>query len=653
VIPKETIDQIFDLARIEEVVSDFLPLKKRGVNMIGLCPFHNEKTPSFTVSPAKGIFRCFGCGESGNSVGFVMKHENMTYPEALKFLAGKYGIEVKEEEKSSEEMQKQAERESLMAVTAFAMSHFQQRLTQHEEGKAIGLQYFYERGISDHLVEKFQLGYSLESWDDLQQSAVDKGYTKEHLLKVGLLVENDQQRVYDRFRGRVIFPIHNLSGRPIGFGGRILDSSKSKAKYVNSPESEIYHKSDVLYGLHLARTPIVKAENCFLVEGYTDVISMHAAGVENVVASSGTSLTTGQIKLLKRYTKLITILFDGDSAGLKAAFRGIDMIIEEGLNVRVVLFPEGEDPDSYARAHSAEELTEFLEKESRDFILFKSDLLSKEAGDDPVKKANMVKDIVETISLVPENIDRLFFLRQTANIVDIDEQVLINEVNKYRRKKYYKDQKRQEYQPEPTPPKKEPQVLIKDNRKDFEREIIRVLLNFGAMEFEPFLAGMKSLVSGEEGQMWSVASFVVGSLQQDEIDLKTTEATRKLFQEYVDALEQGIVPATPFFVQHEDVEVQNLAIDLLTEVYNLHQWSKVGIEVALETNPKVLSQLVVKAVFSLKLKITNSLIQELMDQLKEEEDALRVVELQNRTQALLMVRNNIAKQMGRTILPDA
>ena len=621
--------------------------------MIGLCPFHNEKTPSFTVSPAKGIFRCFGCGESGNAVGFVMKHENMTYPEALKYLGGKYGIEIQEEEQSSEEKQKQAERESLMAVTAFALGHFQERLTKHEEGKAIGLQYFYERGISDHLIEKFQLGYSLESWDDLQKHALEKGYTKEHLLKVGLLVESEQHKIYDRFRGRVIFPIHNLTGRPIGFGGRILDSSKSKAKYVNSPESEIYHKSDVLYGLHLARTPIVKQENCYLVEGYTDVISMHGAGVENVVASSGTSLTTGQIKLLKRYTKLITILFDGDSAGLKAAFRGIDMIIEEGLNVKIVLFPEGEDPDSFARSHSVDELTAFLHDEAKDFILFKSDLLSQEAGDDPLKKAEMVKDIVSTIALVPENIDRLFFIRQTAALVRVDEQILINEVNKFRRKKYFSSQRREEEEvATPSPPKAEPQVLIQDTRKEHELEILRVLLRYGAMEFSPSLSGMKELADMQEDESWTIAAFIIGSLQEDEIRLESEPEIKKIFEAFTEAYAQEMIPAEQYFTQHAEGAVQQLAIKLLSDKHQLHQWQSVGIDVTTEDSPRELAYLVIKSVFSLKMKITDSTIQELMESMKQEgEDVERIQDLQRNLQVLLMVRNKISQQLGRVILP--
>lgn len=650
-IPKETIDRIFDAARIDEVVSDFLPLKKRGVNMLGLCPFHNEKTPSFTVSPAKGIFKCFGCGESGNSVNFVMKHENMTYPEALKYLANKYGIDIKEEEQTSEEVLRQAERESLMAVTAFAQSRFKDLLLNHNEGRAIGLQYFYERGISDHLIEKFQLGYAVESWDDLQKAAAEKGFTTSQLLKVGLVVETEEKKVFDRFRGRVIFPIHNITGRPIGFGGRILDSTKSKAKYINSPESEIYHKSDVLYGLHLARTPITKAENCFLVEGYTDVISMHAAGIENVVASSGTSLTTGQIKLIKRYTNLITILYDGDAAGLKAAFRGIDMIIEEGLNVKIVLFPEGHDPDSFARSHSTDEIHTFLESSAKDFILFKSDLLSAEAGNDPIKKAAMIKDIVESISLVVENIDRMLYIRRTAAIVDMDEQILINEVNKYRKKRLFKTPEYADSEQSFTPPLAPQQITIKDNRQDHEKEILRVLLNYGRLEFNPELAGLNTLTGGAKDEAWPIAAFVVGSLTDDDIRLETDESIKKIFEEYIEAVQQENIPTEQYFTRHEDEKVKNMAINLVTYPHELHDWGKVSIEVTEETYPNVLARLVIASVFAFKLKIADSLRKELVESLKTEEDTKRIGEIQNRIMAITLVRNKIANEMGRSVLP--
>ncbi len=649
-IPKETIDKIFEAAHIEEVIGDFLPLKKRGVNMIGLCPFHNEKTPSFTVSPSKGIYKCFGCGESGTAVNFVMKHENMTYPEALKYLAAKYGIEVEEKEMTDEEKVKEKERESLMGVTAFAQAHFADTLLKSDEGKAIGLKYFNERGFNDYIIEKFGLGYAADSWDDLQKAAKAKGYTEDVLIKTGLIVKTEEGKTYDRFRGRVIFPIYNISGRPIGFGGRILDSSKSKAKYVNSPESEIYHKSNVLYGLNLARTPIMKAENCYLVEGYTDVISLHMAGIENVVASSGTSLTTGQIKLLKRFTNKITILYDGDTAGIKASFRGIDMIIEEGLNVKIVLFPEGEDPDSFARSHSAEEVEKFVTEQAKDFILFKSDMLKGEAGNDPAARSEMIKDIVRSIALIPENIDRQLYTREAAVILEIDEEILVNEIAKYRRKKYYKDKK--DYSPpEEEPAKKAPQILLKDNTLNLEKEITRVLLNYGNFEFIPKLSGMP-LLAGDTEEKVKVSDFIISTLLDDDIVLKESAEISQIFQEFVEAYEQDKVPSQQFFVKYEDEKVNKLAIDLITDPYNLHEWSKIGINVADETTDKVLARLVVASVYAYKQKIVNNRIVELTEQLKEEgQDEEKVFKLQKTIAALTSTRNKILKEMGRVVLP--
>ena len=652
-IPKETIDKIFDASRIEEVVGDFLPLKKRGVNMIGLCPFHNEKTPSFTVSPAKGIYKCFGCGEAGNSVNFVMKHESFTYPEALRYLAAKYGIEVQEKERTDEDKQKEAERESLMGVTAFAQGHFSSILRNDKEGQAIGLQYFNERGFNDYIIEKFQLGYAVDDWNNLMDAAKAKGYSEDALIKTGLVVKTDDGKVYDRFRGRVIFPIHNISGRPIGFGGRILDSSKSKAKYVNSPESEIYHKSDVLYGIHLARTAMIKAENCYLVEGYTDVISMHKAGVENVVASSGTSLTTGQIKLIKRYTNQITILYDGDAAGIKASFRGIDMIIAEGLTVRIVLFPEGEDPDSFARSRSVEEITDFITKKAKDFILFKSDMLKGEAGNDPAKKAVMIRDIVESISLVPENIDRLLYTKEASYIVDVDEQILIDEVNKFRRKKLFQGKRYDTPPPIETPPSKAPnQLLLEDNTLDFEKEIVRVLLNYGAFNFNPSLSGL-SFLSGQLGdESFNVAQFIVGSLTDDDMHLNENEKLNKIYNEFEEAFKHEInFPTEKFFINSENEDLKSQAIDLLTEPYVLHSWDKFGIEVAKESDDKILSRLVMEVVFKYKLKVLNKKIKTLTDKLNNPElEVDEVIKIQRQKIAITNTRNKIANDMGIVVL---
>ncbi|OYT12656.1 MAG: DNA primase [Bacteroidetes bacterium 4572_114] len=410
-ISKETIQEIFEAAQIDEVVGEFVSLKKRGVNLLGLCPFHNEKTPSFTVSPKKGIYKCFGCGKGGNSVQFLMDHEQFTYPEALKYLAKKYNIEIEEKEQTPEEIKLLNEKESLFHVTDFAAKYFASNIFDSEQGRAIGLSYFKERGFREDTIKKFQLGYAIDAWDNFTAHAIKMGYNIDYLEKTGLTIVKGK-KTYDRFRGRVIFPIQNLSGRVLGFGGRTLSSDPKSPKYVNSPESDIYHKSKVLYGINLAKNSIITNDNCFLVEGYTDVISMHMAGVENVVSSSGTSLTTDQIRLISRYTKNITILYDGDEAGIKASFRGIDMILEQGMDVKIVLFPEGEDPDSFARSHRSSEVHDFIKDKAHNFIFFKTNLLIKDAEHDPVKKAGLIKEIVGTIALIPDQIIRSVYVKE-------------------------------------------------------------------------------------------------------------------------------------------------------------------------------------------------------------------------------------------------
>jgi len=485
VIPRDTINTIIETARVEEVVGDFVTLRKRGVNMIGLCPFHNEKTPSFTVSPAKGIYKCFGCGKAGNSVNFVMEHEHYTYPEALKFLAKKYNVEVEEEEQTPEQIKELNEKESLFAVSAFAQKFFTDQLFNSEEGKSIGLSYFKNRDLLEHTIEQFQLGYSPNSWDAFTKHALKNGFNLEYLVKSGLTIDKNGNQ-FDRFSGRVIFPIHNLSGRVIGFGGRILKSEERKAKYVNSPESDIYSKSQVLYGIYYAKNAIIKKDNCYLVEGYTDVISLFKAGFENVVASSGTSLTTDQIRLIKRYTPNITILFDGDEAGLKASFRGIDMILEQGMNVKVVMFPQGEDPDSYVRSHRSIEVEEFLATNSKDFIQFKTNILLKDAKKDPVKRAGLIKEIVQSIALIPDQIIRSVYVRECSVMMEMAEQTLMNELNKNLRKKF--KQSNQQSFPEQIleapeiPAEKQLEVNYNDTEYQ-EKDVIRLLLNFGQCIF--------------------------------------------------------------------------------------------------------------------------------------------------------------------------
>ena len=427
-IPQNTVMSILDAVRIEEVVSDFVSLKRRGANLLGVCPFHKEKTPSFMVSPAKGIFKCFGCGKAGDSVRFVMEHEHYSYPEALRYLANKYGIVIEEKELSPEELMAQNEREKMFNINTFAQQYFSDTMKNNEEGQAVGMSYFRERGFRDAIVEKFQLGYCLNQRDAFVQHALKNGYSKDLLLNIGLASGNEE-RMYDRYQGRVIFPIHNLTGKVIGFGARILSGDKTKAKYLNSPESEIYIKKQTLYGIFFAKNEISRLDECILVEGYADVLSMHQAGIVNTVASSGTSLTVEQIRLIGRYTKNVTIFYDGDSAGIHAALRGLDMILEEGMNPRVVLLPPDEDPDSFVQNRPIEEVREYIEKNAKDGISFKAHFLLKDVANDPIKRAQVVKDVVSTISLIPDAIYRATYVKECSRLMDMSEQSLMNELN--------------------------------------------------------------------------------------------------------------------------------------------------------------------------------------------------------------------------------
>lgn len=434
-IDQPTIDRILDAANIVDVVSEFVTLRKRGVNYVGLCPFHADKSPSFYVSPSKNICKCFACGEGGTSVHFIMKHEQLSYFDALRFLAKKYNIEIQERELTEREKQVRNDRESMLIVNTWAQQYFSTLLHEHIEGKSVGLRYFAERGLREEVIRKFQLGYSLDQRDALYKTATKSGYKKEFLEKTGLIITYDNGNVNDRFRGRVIFPVHTLSGKVVAFGGRVLKKDEKTAKYVNSPESEIYHKSNELYGIYFAKQAIVKQDRCFLVEGYMDVIGMHQAGMENVVASSGTALTQGQIRLIHRFTNNITVLYDGDAAGIKAALRGIDMLLEEGMNIKVVLLPDGEDPDSFARSHSASEFAAFIQQNETDFIRFKTRLLLADAGSDPIKRSALITDIIRTVAIIPDNIARSVYIRECSATMEIDERVLLTEVNKIRLKK--------------------------------------------------------------------------------------------------------------------------------------------------------------------------------------------------------------------------
>jgi DNA primase len=600
-ISRDTIENIVTSARIEEVVGEFVTLRRRGANLLGLCPFHNEKTPSFTVSPVKGIYKCFGCGKAGNSVNFIMEHEHFTYPEALRYLAKKYNIEIEEEVVSPEVQLEQNEKEALFNVNLFAQQYFTHILFETEEGKAVGLTYFKEREIREDIIRKFQLGFSPDPWDAFTQHAIKNGYKKEYLEKSGLTLSKDG-RLYDRFHSRVIFPIHSASGRIIGFGGRILTSEKNRPKYVNSPESEIYNKSKSLYGLFLARHSISSKDNCFLVEGYTDVISLHQAGIENVVASSGTSLTHDQIRMIERYTKNITILYDGDSAGIKASLRGIDMIIEAGMNVKIVLFPDGEDPDSYARKHHPSEVEDFIAKNSANFILFKTRLLLEETKDDPIRKSALIKEIVHTISLIPDGITRTLYVRECANLMGITELVLVNEINKLLRNKYSKSAAEGEkpaveallQQPIPTPQQAE---YDPDTAEFQEREIIRLLLLFGGenISFEVLNAENQP-----ETVSFTIAEYVVRDILNDDLGFDHPQLAQ-IFNEFAAGTEKEEAPSRAYFLSHPVKELATLAIDLVFTPYELSEnWEKNHI--LIHSEDKRIRETILEALHAFKSK---------------------------------------------------
>ena len=487
-IPDDTKRAILDAARIEEVVGDFVALKKRGANYWGNCPFHQEKTPSFSVSPSKGIFKCFGCGKAGDSVTFLMEHEHMSYVEALRYLARKYNIEIQEEELTPEARQKESERESLYQVAQFAADYFTKTLWEDEEGRNVGLSYFRERKFSDAIIKQFQLGYCTESWDAFTETALKNGYDKKYLVQSGLTIEKEENgRMYDRFRGRVIFPIHSLSGRVLGFGGRILNNDKSKPKYVNSPESEIYHKSNVLYAIRFAKREIVSQDMAYMVEGYADVISLHQAGITNVVASSGTSLTEAQIKLISHFTKNLTLLYDGDPAGIKASLRGIDLVLAEDMNVRVVLLPDKQDPDDFAKEHPTEEIKQYLKDNAVDFITFKTRLLLGESGSDPIKRAEVIENIVNSISVLPDKIKRAVYLQECSRLLEISEADLLDRLNAILRKKARKQNEPQgdtvsvaEEKGASGRPEEGLEKVEEDRHLLIERELLRLLVNYGS-----------------------------------------------------------------------------------------------------------------------------------------------------------------------------
>ena len=616
-IPHDTVMSILDTVRIEEVVSEFVSLKKRGANLIGVCPFHKEKTPSFIVSPAKGIFKCFGCGKAGDSVRFIMEHEHYSYPEALRFLANKYGIIIEEKEQSPEEMMAKNERERMFNINSFAQQYFSDTMQHDEEGQSVGLSYFRERGFRDAIINKFQLGYCPNQRDSFIKHAVKNGYSKDLLLKTGLASGNEE-RMYDRYQGRVIFPIHNLTGKVIGFGARILSGDKTKAKYLNSPESEIYNKSQTLYGIYFAKSEISRLDNCILVEGYADVLSMHQAGIENVVASSGTSLTTEQIRRISRYTKNVTILYDGDNAGIHAALRGTDMILEEGLNVRIVVLPPDEDPDSFVQNNSIETVLSYIADNARDFISFKTKLLLKDAANDPIKKAAVVKDIVNSISVIPDAIYRATYIKECSRLMEMSEQALMNELNKILRAKLRKNNGLDQIPDAPTEEIKQETQQIVTNSVPIgfyqEQELVKLLLMYGDMDIDldDFDENGQPIV-----YKISVASFIIDDLKNDDLLFKD-EVHRMVFDIFDKALDEGELPKDHYFVTHENPKISELAANLLTSQYKLDDWKRHQINVKKEED--VLSKTVITSLLRFKDMVIDEKRNEITKQIMETQD---------------------------------
>lgn len=662
-ITKETIDKVLDAARIEEVVGDFVDLKKRGTSLIGNCPFHNEKTPSFHVSVSKGIYKCFGCGAGGDSLKFIMEHEKYPYPEAIRYLANRYNIPIEEVERSPAQIAAQDKRESLYVTNQWANKFFREQLWDSDLGRSIGLSYFKERGYREDIIKKFELGYSPDAWTSLVDKAQEEGYSKEFLIELGLAVERDDKSLYDRFRGRVLFPIHNLTGRVLGFGGRTLKTDKTVPKYVNSPESEIYHKSNVLYGLHLAKKAIMDNDVCYLVEGYADVLSCHQAGVENVVSSSGTSLTTGQIKLISRYTKNVVILYDGDAAGIKASLRGTDMLLEEGLNVKVLLFPDGNDPDSYIQTFGASAFKEYLSKHQEDFVFYKTNILLKDTGGDPIKRSEVIREVVQSIALIPDEIKVSVYLKQCSTLLDIEERVLLSELNKIRiDKAKAKDRKEanqaanqaaaalapdlDEFIPaEMLAAMQAEGIALQEVSKPkvissellMEREFVRVLLNYG-----------RELVTWEGNGDVPVAPFLLASLS----DVELVDPTCKLIvEEFKKQAEKYQVPEAKFFFTHENDEVSALAVDSLANKYDISpNWNDDKRKIFVPEEKDQLKDLVNQLIFRLKKNKIEQQMHQIREELKTVQDADEISLLLTKYQMLKEGEKLLGNLLGNTVV---
>lgn len=691
-IDQGTIDRIMDAAQIVDVVSDFVTLRKRGVNFVGLCPFHDDKTPSFYVSPAKGLCKCFACGKGGNVVHFIMEHEQMSYPEALKFLAKKYHIEIKERELSEEEKSAQSERESLFIVNQFARDYFQYILKNHVDGRSIGMAYLRNRGFRDDIIEKFQLGYCTDSHDAFAQEAVQKGYKKEFLIKTGLCYETDEHRLRDRFWGRVIFPVHTLSGKVVAFGGRVLASATKgvKVKYVNSPESEIYHKSNELYGIYFAKHAIVKHDRCFLVEGYTDVISMHQSGIENVVASSGTALTSGQIRMIHRFTNNMTVLYDGDEAGIKASIRGIDMLLEEGMNIKVCLLPDGDDPDSFARKHNSTEFQAFIAEHETDFIQFKAHLLLKEAGKDPIKRAELIGSLVQSISVIPEAIVRDVYIKECAQLLHVEDKLLVSEVAKRREKQAEKKAEQAERNrrlterthtaaqpngqsteqpntgtdnpvlpegmpegetplPSPAPADTYNSFIPQEGKEGQEFYKLEQLILQAVVRYGEKVMCMVNDAQGNEVPM-TVIEYIMNDLQTDGLAFHNPLHRQILAEAAAHMNDEGFV-AERYFLNHPNPDISKLSVNLINVRYQLSKYhSKLQ---KIVTDEERLYELVPLLMINFKYAIVTEELKHMLTALQDPalaQDNEKCNALMKRYTDLRDVQNLMAKRLGDRVV---
>lgn len=642
-ISKLTTDKVKERVDIVEVIGDYVPLKKKGQNMWACCPFHGEKTPSFSLSPSKQIYKCFGCGKAGDPIQFVMEIEGIGFQEAIRQLAGKYGIEVEEEANLSPEQNlEQSERDSLFIAVNFAKDFFVKNL-ETDEGKSIGLSYFKERGFTPQIIEKFDLGYALDGWDHFLKTAKSAGYQEEILLKAGLILqkEGEAERLYDRFRNRVTFTIHNVGGKAIGFGARILTKDKNQPKYINSPETPIYHKSDVLYGIFQAKKAIRDQDNCFLVEGYTDVVSLHLSGIENVVASSGTSLTDGQIRLIRRFTNQVTVLYDGDPAGIKASLRGIDLLLEGGLNVKAVVFPDGEDPDSYSRKVGSQAFQDYLKENSRDFIGFKIGLYQDEIDKDPIRKAGIIREVVQSISKIPDPIIRSVYAKEASGLLSIEEEILHAELNKILLKtqkeqfERAKEERAIEDSIDQLLPAPE-EISAEDNLLLQEREMLRLLLNYGGQKLDV--------------QELHFCQYILTEIEEVSFQ---TPIYQKMLQLYRDRIALGQVPSDELFLNHGDAEIRQEAIAMITQRHEVstHWKDKFQIFVALESDD--LADTAFKSILRLKRRLLQKMMEEAMAKIKEAEQLqLEVEKVSELLEMYLELKNfklKIDKELGIVI----